>query len=116
MHLRAQLLSHVQLFCNPVDRNPPSLNMEFPRQKYCSGLPFPSPENLPDPRIRPASPVLTYGFFTTAPHGKSSNVHKSGLSVFSFITYAFGVIVKNLLPNPESIKFTSVFLPRVLWF
>ena len=27
-------------------------------QEYCSGLPFPSPENLPDPGIEPGSPAL----------------------------------------------------------
>ena len=30
----------------------------FPRQKYWSGLPFPSPEDLPDPGIQPGSPAL----------------------------------------------------------
>ena len=35
-----------------------SLSMEFPRQKYWSGLLFPSPGNFPDPRIEPTSPVL----------------------------------------------------------
>ena len=32
--------------------------MEFPRQDYWSGLPFPSPEDLPDPGIEPWSPSL----------------------------------------------------------
>ena len=32
--------------------------MGFPRQEYWSGLPFPSPEDLPDPGIEPAFPVL----------------------------------------------------------
>ena len=32
------------------------LSMGFPRQEYWSGLPFPSPGNLPDPRIEPTSP------------------------------------------------------------
>ena len=32
------------------------LSMGFPRQEYCSGLPFPSPEDLPDPGIEPTSP------------------------------------------------------------
>jgi len=32
--------------------------LEFPRQGYWSGLPFPSPGDLPDPGIRPASPAL----------------------------------------------------------
>ena len=47
---------------------PPS--MGFPRQEYWSGLPFPSPGDLPDPRIEPmspASPALAGGFFTTSP-------------------------------------------------
>ena len=32
--------------------------MEFPKQEYWSGLPFPSPGDLPDPGIEPASPAL----------------------------------------------------------
>ena len=35
-----------------------SLSMEFSRQDYCSGLPFPSPEDLPDPGMEPWSPAL----------------------------------------------------------
>ena len=34
------------------------LSMEFSRQEYWSGLPFPSPGDLPDPGIKPRSPVL----------------------------------------------------------
>ena len=34
------------------------LPMGFSRQKYCSGLQFPSPEDLPDPGIEPRSPAL----------------------------------------------------------
>ena len=34
------------------------LSMEFSRQEYWSGLPFPSPEDLPDPGIKPWSPAL----------------------------------------------------------
>ena len=50
---------------------PPSL--EFPRQEYWSGLPFPPPGDLPDPGIEPASlmsPALAGGFFTTESPGK----------------------------------------------
>ena len=43
-----------------------SLPMEFPRQGYWSGLPFPSPEDLPDPGIEPVSLVLAGRFFTTS--------------------------------------------------
>ena len=37
-----------------------SLSMGFSRQEYWSGLPFPSPEDLPDPGIEPWSPALSY--------------------------------------------------------
>ena len=51
------------------------LPMEFLRQEYWSGLPFPPPGDLPHhPRIDPvslASPTLTSRFFTTVMPGKS---------------------------------------------
>ena len=43
--------------------------MGFSRQKYSSGLPFPPPGDLPDPRIEPMSPALAGGCFTTEPPG-----------------------------------------------
>ena len=52
-------VSHVQLSVTPwpVARQAP-LSMEFSRQDYWSGLPFPSPGDLPDPGIEPGSPAL----------------------------------------------------------
>ena len=66
----AQLLSHVRFFVTPwtVAHQAP-LIMGFSRQEYCSGLPFPSPGDLPDPGIELmsiTSPALTSGFFTTS--------------------------------------------------
>ena len=46
---------------------PPS--MGFPRQEYWSGLPFPSPGDLPDPGIELASLALAGGFFAAGPPG-----------------------------------------------
>ena len=46
------------------------LSMGFSRKKYWSGLPFPSPQDLPNPGIKSASPALAGGFFTTEPPGK----------------------------------------------
>ena len=43
------------------------LSMGFPRQEYWSGLPFPSPGDLPNPGIEPASPAMAGGFFTAEP-------------------------------------------------
>ena len=40
--------------------------------EYWSGVPFPSPGDLPDPGIEPVSPALVGGFFTTEQPGKSS--------------------------------------------
>ena len=47
--------------------------MQFHRQEYWSGLPFPLPGDLPDPGMEPASPAssaLAGGLFTSAPPGK----------------------------------------------
>ena len=52
-------LSCVQLFATPwtIAYHAPR-SMGFSRQEYWSGLPFPSPEDLPDPGIEPGSPAL----------------------------------------------------------
>ena len=69
-----QSLSCAQLFetaWTPAYQAP--LPMEFSRQEYWSGLPFPSPGDLPDPGIEPMFPVipaLPGIFFTTEPPGK----------------------------------------------
>ena len=55
--------------------------MQLSRQKYWSGLPFPTPEDLPNPQIQPESPVspaLAGGFFTTEPSGKLNQVPAGG--------------------------------------
>ena len=70
----AQSFSCVQLSVTPwtVARQAP-VSMQFSRQEYGSGLPFPQPGNLPDMGTEPASPsspVLADRFFTTEPFGK----------------------------------------------
>ena len=47
--------------CNPV---------EFSRPEYWSGQPFPSPGDLPNPRIEPRSPVLRADSLPAEPPGK----------------------------------------------
>ena len=47
--------------CGPMDCSPPVssvLPMKFSTQEYLSELPFPSPGDLPDPGIKPMSPIL----------------------------------------------------------
>ena len=62
--------SHVQLFATlwAVAHQAP-LSMGFSRQEYWSGLPFPPPGDLPNPGIKPMTPVfpaLAGRFFTTS--------------------------------------------------
>ena len=52
------------------------LSMEFSRQEYWSGLPFPSPGDLPDLRIEsefPVSPALAGRFFAIEPPSDGTN-------------------------------------------
>ena len=51
----------------------------FPRQEYWSGLPFPSPGDLPDPGIEPLSPALARGFFTAEPTRKDKTMFRCKL-------------------------------------
>ena len=63
-----QSLSHAILFAAPwmVAHQAP-LSMGFPRQRYQSGLPFPSPGYLSNPEIKPLPPELTNVFFIDEP-------------------------------------------------
>ena len=52
-------------FVTPCTACQVPLSMRLPRQEYWSGLPFPSPGDLPDPGIEPVSPALAGRFLTT---------------------------------------------------
>ena len=54
--------------CTVAHQSP--LSMGFSRQEYWSGLPFPSPGDLPNPGINATSPALADGVFTTEPPRK----------------------------------------------
>ena len=75
--MKVKSLSRVLLFSTPwtvADQAPPS--MGFSSQEYWSGLPFPSPGDLPDPGIEPKSPVLQADALTSEPPGKILIIHK----------------------------------------
>ena len=59
------------------------LSMGFPRQEHWSGLPFPSPGDLPDPRIEPTSSALQADSLLPS-HQKGSIVVAHGLSRSTF--------------------------------
>ena len=46
------------------------MSIGFSRQEYWSGLPFPSPGELPDPGTEPMSPTLQADALPTDTHGK----------------------------------------------
>ena len=60
------------------------LSMGFPRQEYWSGLTFPSPGDLPDPGIKPESPVLKADSLLSELPGKS---HVSCSAVFDALRW-----------------------------
>ena len=71
MKVKVKLLSRFRLFATPwtiAYQAPPSV--EFSRQEYWSGLPFPSPGDLPNTGIEPGSPALQAGALPSAPSGK----------------------------------------------
>ena len=69
--MKEKSFSCVCVFATPwtvAYQAPPS--MGFSRQEYWSGLPFPSPGDLPDPGIKPRSPVLQADALLSEPPGK----------------------------------------------
>ena len=76
MKKKVKSLSGVRLFVIPwtVAYKAP-LSMEFSRQEYWSGLPFPSPGDLLDPGIEPKSPTLQADSLPSEPAGKPHELH-----------------------------------------
>ena len=74
-----RMLSHAPLFETPwIVAFQAPLSMGLPRQEYWSGLLFPSPADLPDPKIKLASlasPALAGRFFGTVPPGEAPCRH-----------------------------------------
>ena len=71
--------------------------MEFSRPEFWSGLPFPSPGDLPNPGIEPGSPALQEDSLLSEPPGKphdqarqhikKSNVHLVKATIFPVVMY-----------------------------
>ena len=85
--IQKNVLSHVQLFAAPwtVAHLTP-LPMDFSRQEFWSGLLLPTPGDLPNPGVKPASSAfsaLAGGFFATAPPGKPyERIHRGKKNLF----------------------------------
>ena len=96
------VLSHVQLFTTLWTLAlQASLSMGFSRSEYWSGFPFPTPGDLPDPGLGPASPVslaLAGRFFTTVPPVEDICVW-GGMWHYLLLTFASSHIWRrNLVP------------------
>ena len=71
MMIKAVRLSRVRHFCDPM-------SMRFFRQEYRSGLPFPSPRDLPGPGIKPTSAALQVDSSVKVGVGRSSTLFIKG--------------------------------------
>ena len=113
-------LSRVQLFATPwtvAYHAPPSVGVS--RQEYWSELPFPSPEDLPNPGIKPRSPALQADALPSEPPGKPWDYFLN-LSDFSLLVYRNTrhfcgfILYPTTLPN--SLIVSSSFLAAPLEF
>ena len=79
---------HMPVFVTPwtVAHQAP-LPMGFSRQECWSGLPFPSPGDLPDPGIEPGSPTLQADALPSEPPGKASEAEVDVFLEFSCFFY-----------------------------
>ena len=102
--------------CDPwtVDHQAP-LSLEFSRQEYRSGFPFPSPADLPNPGIKPGYPALQADSLPSEPPGKPSVIKLrttlSNLDITSFgrnniIFMSLGTYV--ICPNCDRIKSVTI--------
>ena len=91
--MKVKSLSRIRLFATPwtIGYQAP-LSMGFSRQEYWSGLPFPSPGDLPDPGIEPRSPAFQADALTSEPPGKHQRID------------AFKLVLGNTLESPLDSK------------
>ena len=73
-----KLVGRVRLFATPWTVAYQALpSMGFSRQECWSGLPFPSPGDLPDPGIEPGSPGLQADALPSEPPGKPTSINNN---------------------------------------
>ena len=76
LKVKVKSLSECLTLCDPADCSPPGSSVHgiLPhgeKKEYWSGLPFPSPGDLPNPGIEPRSPALEADTLTSEPPGKA---------------------------------------------
>ena len=105
--------SRVQLFVTLRTVAHQALSMGFSRQEYWSGLPFPSPEDLPHSGIEPESPALQTDSFTAEPPGKPFIFNPWPLNIYHHHLWLW-LLDLDLLGELQqlTVRF-SLFLPQV---
>ena len=86
---------------DPTDCSPPGSSvLEFPRQEYWSGLPFPFPGDLSHTGIKPdnACPALAGRFFTTEP---------PGWQVYKYLSYSFHLFCRLYIFTVSNVEYVS---------
>ena len=108
LKVKVKSLSCVRLFptlWTVAHQAPPSLG--FSRQEYWSGLPFPSPGDLPDPGIEPRSPALQANALTSEP----LRCHQKGLSLILGAMNLSNVFFPSILVSQY-----AMFLRCIMYF
>ena len=94
--------------CDPVHCSPPGSSVRVvSQQEYWSGLPFPSPGELPHSGIEPVSPALTGGFFTAERPGNPGGAFASMetrvlVSPLSVHPLSNSTLAPELSPSPDA--------------
>ena len=105
-----KLLSRVRLFAIPwAIAYQASPSVGFSRQEYWSGLPFPSPGDLPDPRIKPGSPALEADALTSEPSGK----RKGSVPLINYIGSPASVKLPTASPYQEPLFKKYLYHPSI---
>ena len=119
--MKCDSLSSVRLFAKPwTTAGQAALSMEFSRQEYLSGLPFPSPGDLPNPGFEPGSPTLQADSLPSEPPGKWASNHwlrksydQAKLDHRVRCMHYRNALSSSYIPNKISIKITFQMHRRI---
>ena len=91
--------------------------MGFSRQEYWSGLPFPSPGDLPNPGVEPGSPTLQADTLPSEPPGKSCSIPGSGRppgeGIGYPLQYSWASLVAQLAKNLPAMR--EIWVQSLVW-
>ena len=84
------------------------LSMEFSRQEYWNGLPFPTPKDLPGPGMEPGSPALQADSLPSKPPGKPRRRRRRKKNIYIYVYMKSklkqGLMLKLLYFGPPDVK------------